>query len=70
VLGLLDLPALDDPLAEDAVLVADAVAHHRQAEGGAAIEEAGGEAAEAAVAEPGVLLLVGRGPSRVSGWRC
>ena len=57
VVGLLDLLAGDDALAEHAVLVADAVAEHRQLQRRAGIEEAGREAAEAAVAEAGVGLL-------------
>ncbi len=58
VIGLLDLAAVLDALAEHAVLVADAVAHHRQLQGGATIEEAGRQPAEAAVAETGVVLVV------------
>ena len=55
--GLLDLPAVDEGLAEDAVLVADAVADAGDAHGGERVDEAGGEAAEAAVAEAGLDLL-------------
>ena len=55
----LDLVAVDDLLAEHAVVVADAVAEHRQRERGARIEEAGGEAAETAIAEAGIRLLGG-----------
>ncbi len=39
-------------------MVTDAVADDRQRERRAAVEEAGGEAAEAAVAEPGVALAL------------
>ena len=58
VVGPLDLPAALDLLAEDAVLVAQAVPDGGDGEGGHRVEEAGGEAAEAAVAEPGVGLLL------------
>ena len=54
----LGLPALDELLAEDAVLVAQRVAHCRVALRGEAVEEACREAAEAAVAEAGVRLLL------------
>ena len=47
VVGLLVLEAVDDRLAEHAVLVADAVAPGREVEGGHGVEEAGGEAAQA-----------------------
>ena len=47
VIRLLVLEAVDDRLAEHAVLVADAVAPGGQVEGGHGVEEAGGEAAEA-----------------------
>ncbi len=56
LVGALHLVPADDVLAEDAELVADAVAHPRVAEGGHRVEEAGREPAEAAVAEPGVGL--------------
>jgi hypothetical protein len=58
VVGLLALPAIGQRLPEDAVLVAQPVAHRRQLAGGQGIEEAGGEPAEPAIAEPGVGLLV------------
>ena len=58
VVGFLDLVAVLDGLAEDAVVVADAVAVAGELEGGEGIEEAGGEAAEAAVAEAGVAFEV------------
>ena len=52
------LSAVLDALREDAVLVADAVAVGGQADGGHGVEEAGGQPAEAAVAQAGVLLDV------------
>ena len=55
---LLDLVAVFDALVEHAVVVADAVAHHRQCERRATVQEAGGEAAESAVTEAGVCLAV------------
>jgi hypothetical protein len=54
--GHLGLGTVDDALVEDAVLVADAVAVGRHAQRRERVEETGGEAAEAAVAEPGVPL--------------
>ena len=54
--GFFDLVAVLDPLVEHPVLVADAVARDGQAERRAAVEEARGEPAKAAVAEPGVAL--------------
>ena len=53
---LLHLAAVLDPLAEGAVFVADAVAHHRQVEGGAGVEEAGRQAPQPAVAQGRVRL--------------
>src|SRR5207253_1409674 len=58
LVGQLDLPAVADRLVEDAELVADAVADRRYAEGGQRIHVAGGEAAQAAVAEAGLLLVL------------
>ena len=52
--GSLHLPAVLDRLPEDPVVVADAVAVRGNAERRHALHEAGGEAAEAAVAERGV----------------
>src|SRR5690606_21574331 len=52
----LHLASVLEELAEDAVVVADAVAGPRDAEGGHRIEEAGRESAEAPVAEAGVFL--------------
>ena len=58
VVGELDLPAVVNLLVEDAELVADAVADGGNAEGGQGVEVAGGETAEAAVAEAGFALLL------------
>ena len=58
VVGGLDLGAVDDLLLEDAVLVADAVAVEGQSEGRRRIQDAGGEAPEAAIAEARVPLLL------------
>ena len=51
---MLDLAAVDDRLREHAVFIAHAVAPRREFERCHRIEEAGGEPAEAAVAERGV----------------
>jgi hypothetical protein len=56
VLGPLHLPAIVEALLEQAVLVADPVAVGRDAERGHAVEQAGGEPAEAAIAQRGVGL--------------
>ena len=56
VVGLFDLPAVLEGLAEDAELVADAVADGGDAEGGEGVEVAGGQPPEAAVAEAGLGL--------------
>ncbi len=56
VVRLLDLVTASDPLMEDPVFVADAVAVARQLERRHRVEEAGGEPAETAVAETGVPL--------------
>ena len=48
-------------LLEHAILVADAVAPAGQVEGGHGIDEAGGQPAQAAVAESGVLLCIHQG---------
>ena len=58
VVGPLVLPAVLDRLREDAVLVAEPVAHRGQLQGGHRVEEAGRQAPEPAVAEPGVRLLL------------
>ena len=51
---VLDLAAIDDRLREHAVLIAHAVSPRREFERGHRVEEAGCEAAEAAIAERGV----------------
>ena len=56
VLGQLHLPAVGDLLAEQAVIVADAIAVSRNVEAGHALHEAGGETTEAAVAQSGIGL--------------
>ena len=58
LVGLLDLPAIDDLLVEDAELVADAVADRRDFQCRQRVDEAGREAAETAVAEARFLFLV------------
>ena len=78
LVGLLHLPAVDDLLLEDAELVADAVADRRDLQRRQRIEEAGGEAAEAAVAEAGLVFVreqlveveadLGRPPARTSSY--
>lgn len=55
-LGLLVLPAIDDGLAEQAVVITDAVTMGDHAEGRHALHEAGREPAEAAIAERRVRL--------------
>ena len=56
LVGSLDLLAVADHLVEAAELVADAVPEGGEADGGHGVEEAGGEAPQAAVAEAGVDL--------------
>ena len=58
VVGELDLPSVADGLLEDAELIADAVADRWDAERGHGVEIAGGETAEAAVAEAGFAFLL------------
>ena len=58
VVRLLDLAAVDDALAEDAVVVAESVAHSREVQRRHRVDVARGEASEAAVAEPRVRLVV------------
>ena len=58
VVRMLALPAVLDRLPEHAVLVAQAVAHRRKLHGRHRIEEAGGQPSEAAIAEPGIGLLL------------
>jgi hypothetical protein len=56
VVGLFDLPALVDLLVEDPELVADPVSDRRSFERRQRVEIAGGQPAEAAVAQSGFLL--------------
>jgi hypothetical protein len=56
VIGFLHLVTGGKMLAEHAVFVAQPVAHHRQLQGGAAVEKAGGQTPQAAVTESGILL--------------
>ena len=56
VVGLLDLPAVVDLLVEDAEFVADAIADRRALQGGQRVQIAGGEPAEAAVAQARLFL--------------
>ena len=58
VVRLLVLPAVLDGLPEDAVLVAQPVAHGRELHRGHRVEEARGQAPEPAVAQAGVGLLL------------
>ena len=59
MVGLLVLESVHEGLAKEAELVVDAVAEAGHVHGGERIEEAGGEASQAAVAEGGVGLLHG-----------
>mmetsp|Transcript_35292 Transcript_35292/g.76167 ORF Transcript_35292/g.76167 Transcript_35292/m.76167 type:complete len:283 (-) Transcript_35292:398-1246(-) len=54
VVGLLDLPTVDDVLLEDAIAVSDAIAPARERQSGHGVQEAGGQSAETSVAETGV----------------
>ena len=54
---VLGLEAVVEELLEQAVAVQDAVAAHGQVEGGAGVQEAGGEAAEPTVTESGIRLF-------------
>ncbi len=56
VVGMFDLEAVLDRLPEDAVLVAQAIAHRRNLQRGQRIDEAGRQPAQAAVAQAGVRL--------------
>ena len=58
VVRLLVLPAVPDRLPEDAVLVAQPVAHGRDLQRRQRVEETGGQATEPAVAEAGVRFLL------------
>src|SRR5210317_2287687 len=55
-IGLLNLVAVFETLVEHPVLVADAIADDRQRQRGAAVEEAGSETTEAAVAKARVMF--------------
>ena len=57
-IGFLDLTPAGNILAKHSVLVANAVADHRQAERRTTVEKAGSESAEAAVAQSGIVLLL------------
>lgn len=52
----LDLPVVDERLAEDSVLVANPVANRRDAHGGQRIDVAGGQSTETTVAESRLRL--------------
>ena len=54
-----DLLAVYDFLFEHTVLIADAVAHRRNTQSGERIEEAGGQATQAAVAQAGIFFFFG-----------
>src|SRR5204863_1443256 len=56
ILGEFHLPAVADDLAEEAVVVTDAVAARRDAEARHALHQAGGEPPQSAIAERGVRL--------------
>ena len=58
VVGLFVLPAVSNGLFEDAVLVAQAIAHRRQLHGRHGFDETGGQASQASVAQAGIRLLV------------
>ncbi len=58
IVGVLDLMAVDKFLPEEAVFVVDAVADGGEVEGGEGVEETGGEAAQAAVAQAHVVFFV------------
>ena len=54
----LHLPSVADLLVEDSIFVANAVADGGNVEGGEGIHEAGGQAAQSAVAEAGLFFLL------------
>ena len=60
VVRLFDLAAIDDALAEHAVFITQAIAHHRQLQRGAAVQKTGRQPPQAAVAQPGVGLGFGQ----------
>jgi len=63
VVGLLLLPAVSERLAEDPVLVAQAIAHRGELEHRHGVQEARSQSAQSAVAETGIgLLLYGPEP--------
>ena len=57
VIGHLDLLPFQNALAEKAVFIANGAAHGGQGKGGQAVHKAGGQAAQAAVAQAGLRLL-------------
>ena len=58
MVGFFDLVAIFDVLAEHAIFIAQAVAHHRQLQGGATVDEASRQATQAAIAQAGIRLAV------------
>ena len=58
VVGHLDLVAINDLLLEDAIAVPQAVAPGRVVQAGETVEEAGGQAAQTAVAQGRIVLLL------------
>ena len=56
--GVLGLEAVLEELLEQPIAVEDAEAVDRQVEGGAGVEETGGQASQTAVAQSGVGLLL------------
>ena len=70
-----DLSVVDEGLLEDAVLVTNAVGDARRAEGGHAVDETGGQAAQATVAQPGSTSCWRRSSismpqATIARWRC
>ena len=61
IVGRFHLLAVDDALAEQAVFITDGAAHGGQAERGQAVQEAGGQTAQAAVAQTGFGLFLQHG---------
>lgn len=58
VVGHFHLVAVNDLLLENTIAVAETVAPGRVIEGGQTVEEASGEAAEATVAQSGIVFLL------------
>ena len=56
VIGLFDLPAIVDKLAEHAIAVAQPVTTDRQGKAGGAVEKASSQTAESAIAESCILF--------------